>query len=145
MLVCVFSHNLAHETAGAARTRHSPRPLFLWRETKGITRANRAAGSRKCVFCSLAPLLRGEGWGELYPRIRLAESPPHPDFSLCVKSDLSPQAGRGHPTRWRAMRIANEVPSRRLLAATGIEPSIDAVFETRKGFQAFLVRERQQL
>ena len=25
----------------------------------------------------------------------LAESPPHPDFSLRVKSDLSPQAGRG--------------------------------------------------
>src|SRR3954453_13180169 len=27
MLVCVFSHRFAHETAGAARTRHSPRPL----------------------------------------------------------------------------------------------------------------------
>jgi putative peptidoglycan lipid II flippase len=39
-----------------------------------------------------------EGWGEgLLPRIQLAESPPHPDFSLRVKSDLSPQAGRGGP------------------------------------------------
>src|SRR5260370_13975948 len=28
MLVCVFSHNFAHETAGAARTRHSLLPLF---------------------------------------------------------------------------------------------------------------------
>src|SRR6266404_8150932 len=27
----------------------------------------------------------------------LAESPPHPNFSLRVKSDLSPQAGRGAP------------------------------------------------
>src|SRR3981081_2576510 len=50
MLVCVSSHNFAHETAGAARIRHSPRPLFLWRETKGKTRANRAAGSRRCVL-----------------------------------------------------------------------------------------------
>jgi hypothetical protein len=29
----------------------------------------------------------------------LAESPPHPDFSLHVKSDLSPQAGRGEESR----------------------------------------------
>jgi hypothetical protein len=28
MLVCVFSHNFARETAGAARTRHSLRPLI---------------------------------------------------------------------------------------------------------------------
>src|SRR5260370_8925242 len=28
MLVCVSSHNFAHETAGAARTRSSLRPLF---------------------------------------------------------------------------------------------------------------------
>ena len=27
--------------------------------------------------------------------LELAESPPHPDFSLRVKSDLSPRAGRG--------------------------------------------------
>src|ERR1700681_4376505 len=30
--------------------------------------------------------------------LELAESPPHPDFSLRVKSDLSPQAGRGEGT-----------------------------------------------
>src|SRR5216684_938078 len=46
----------------------------------------------------LAPLLRGEGWGEgLLPRIpqraECAESPPHPDRQR--RSDLSPQAGRG--------------------------------------------------
>jgi hypothetical protein len=29
MLVCVFLHNFARETAGAARIRHSPRPLIL--------------------------------------------------------------------------------------------------------------------
>ena len=30
MLVCVSSHNFAHETAGAARTRHSLLPLFFF-------------------------------------------------------------------------------------------------------------------
>ncbi|TMK50193.1 MAG: hypothetical protein E6G70_06740 [Alphaproteobacteria bacterium] len=41
---------------------------------------------------SLAPLLRGEGWGEgLFPRTELLESPPHP----ALRADLSPQAGRG--------------------------------------------------
>src|SRR6202163_1429271 len=49
MLVCVFLHNFAHETAGAARTRHSPRPLISRRETTGITRANGAARSRSHV------------------------------------------------------------------------------------------------
>jgi hypothetical protein len=29
MLVCVSLHNFAHETAGAARIRHSPRPLLI--------------------------------------------------------------------------------------------------------------------
>jgi hypothetical protein len=29
MLVCVFLHNFAHETAGAARIRLSLRPLFV--------------------------------------------------------------------------------------------------------------------
>src|SRR5258708_35537748 len=37
MLVCVFLHNFAHETAGAARIRHSPRPLISRRETFGQT------------------------------------------------------------------------------------------------------------
>src|ERR1700687_3180748 len=63
MLVCVFLHNFAHETADAARIRHSPRPLISRRETTSTTRAHRAAGSRSYVF-SLAPRLRGEGWGE---------------------------------------------------------------------------------
>jgi hypothetical protein len=41
---------------------------------------------------SLAPLLRGEGWGErTLDILGLAESPPHP----ALRADLSPQAGRG--------------------------------------------------
>src|SRR5438309_1016796 len=43
---------------------------------------SRCENAELCLF-SLAPFLRGEGWGEgLYPRIVLAESPPHPpDFA----------------------------------------------------------------
>jgi hypothetical protein len=52
----------AREAMGAARTRHSLRPL-LSRVMLGKARADHAAGMRSCVF-SLAPHLRGEGWGE---------------------------------------------------------------------------------
>src|SRR5260221_12126481 len=87
MLVCVSSHNLAHETAGAARIPAFPAPSDdSGRETKGITRANRAAGTRRCVF-SLAPRLRGEGRGEgLSPRGR------------CRLIDLYPLTRRCAPT-----------------------------------------------
>ena len=43
-------------------------------------------------------------------KLRLADSPPHPDFSLRVKSDLSPQAGRGDPSTH-----ADSTPSHRAL------------------------------
>src|SRR3982074_2583995 len=41
MLVCVFLTNFARETAGAARIRHSPRPLIgarLFKQTSGASR-----------------------------------------------------------------------------------------------------------
>jgi hypothetical protein len=37
MLVCVFVHSFAHETAGAASTRHSLRPLIFWANDFGKT------------------------------------------------------------------------------------------------------------
>ncbi len=47
MLVCVSSHNFAHETAGAASTRHSLLPLFLEGQgsckTSGALRRENAA------------------------------------------------------------------------------------------------------
>jgi hypothetical protein len=43
---CAFFTHFAHGTAGAARTRHSLRPLISRRETLGMTRANGAARSR---------------------------------------------------------------------------------------------------
>src|SRR6266852_7782521 len=44
----VLSTN-AHEAAGAAGTRHSPRPLFSWAKDSSATRAHRAA-RRERVF-----------------------------------------------------------------------------------------------
>src|SRR5882757_5508541 len=56
-------------------------------------------------------LLEGRGEGEP-PRIRTRGESPHPDFSLRVKSDLSPQAGRGDlKATLAAMRNAKSRPS----------------------------------
>jgi hypothetical protein len=51
----------ARETAGAASTRRSLRPLFLVGETIFKARAKRAAGRRRCVLWSLrgAPATKG--------------------------------------------------------------------------------------
>src|ERR1700694_6351779 len=70
MLVCVFLCMFAHETAGAARTRHSLRPLLLGRKFSLTTRALRAAGMRRCVWSSL----RANGSRECAPDDRLREA-----------------------------------------------------------------------
>src|SRR2546423_14474303 len=50
MLVCALLVHIAHETAGAARTRSSLRPLFgEGKEVSGKARADQAARSRNCV------------------------------------------------------------------------------------------------
>src|SRR5258708_21992300 len=49
MLVCVFFAHFAHGTAGAARIRHSPRPLISRRESSRKPRAHRAARMRTPV------------------------------------------------------------------------------------------------
>src|SRR6202790_4275081 len=116
MLVCVFFHNFAHETAGAARIRHSPRPLISRRETTGITRANGAARWRSHVR-------------HRYFEEHLRRSNP---FFLCVALWIA------------SLRLAMTARLRRLLAGR-IEPGIDAALEARERFQAFFVRERQQL
>ena len=43
MLVCVFLHNFAHETAGAARIRLSLRPLFVEGEEFSLQTLGRIA------------------------------------------------------------------------------------------------------
>src|SRR3984893_12975603 len=50
-----FLLHLAHGTAGAARIRHSPRPLISRRETACTTRAHRAAGTRNDAVWKLEP------------------------------------------------------------------------------------------
>ena len=49
MLVCAFLCAIAHETAGAARTRHSLRPLFLEGRRFSKPRAHRAARIAKHI------------------------------------------------------------------------------------------------
>jgi hypothetical protein len=90
MLVCVFLHNFAHETAGAARIRLSLRPLF---GEAGIFFADlgriapRERGRMHGDLPSLRALLRvvgrGRGWG-VYRRgslpvsVRIHPPPPTP-------------------------------------------------------------------
>ncbi|MVT53163.1 hypothetical protein GPL17_22075 [Bradyrhizobium yuanmingense] len=66
-------------------------------------------------MCSLAPFLRGEGWGEgplSADAIAAGHVPPHPDrtgrcFASPRRSDLSPQAARG---KKRALTSINLKP-----------------------------------
>src|SRR5512132_1683499 len=73
MLVCVSSHNLAHETAGAARTRHSLLPLFFRGTASCKPRADHAARRRSHAWKrqrrhhTLAVVLRESG-GPSTPR-----------------------------------------------------------------------------
>src|SRR5450631_5887 len=53
MLMRALSVHIAQETSGAARIRHSPRPLsFEGKEISGKARARRAAGSRTHIQSS---------------------------------------------------------------------------------------------
>jgi len=49
MLVCVSSHNFAHETAGAARIRHSLFPPLSGGKVYPTTRARSAPRERRSV------------------------------------------------------------------------------------------------
>jgi hypothetical protein len=69
--------------------------------TKGKFKGDGGGGGR--WFFSLASALAGEGLHPQIPRMIVSAVPPHLDFELCSKSDLSPQAGRGEvftPPRW---------------------------------------------
>src|SRR5450755_1439176 len=104
MLVCVFLHNFAHETAGAARIRLSLRPLFLeGKEISSKPRAHRAARSRMYAHWSPLPpraLARGgEGSGvgglsACSSGSEFAEAP-HPRPLRASFARLDPAASRG--------------------------------------------------
>src|SRR5690349_7689153 len=81
-----------------------PRPLILHED------ALRAYATRRthfvlmlhedrspCLF-SLAPLLRGEGWGEGLSQQRDSRRVPLTRIASAMRSDLSPHAGRGKQT-----------------------------------------------
>jgi hypothetical protein len=56
------------------------------------------AGGERRMFVSLAPLLRGEGWGEgLHPLVLKMMRTRYPltRIASATRSDLSPQAGGG--------------------------------------------------
>jgi len=76
MLVCVSFVHFAHETADAARIRHSLRPLISGRETFGKARADRAARTRTAVRGSFYPSPKGEGLSHMTERE--ARSDPSP-------------------------------------------------------------------
>src|SRR5437879_6816162 len=83
----------------AARTPPEPPPMTK----RSTSNSAMAAPMFFLLLYSLSPFLRGEGWGEgLPPRIRLAESPPHP----ALRADLSPQAGRGEKRPGSKTRFA---------------------------------------
>src|SRR6478609_1037814 len=69
MLVCVSSHNFAHETAGAARTRHSLLPLLgeggtLMNQLAQIVRRDRGTVPRTSLMRSpLTTSFRGAPLG----------------------------------------------------------------------------------
>jgi hypothetical protein len=71
MLVCIFSSTTAHEIAGAARIRHSLRPLFGEGENDLQNFGRIAPRDRELVF--EIPSLRG---------------------ALATKQSMSPQAAR---------------------------------------------------
>src|ERR1700754_1710281 len=107
MLVCVFLTHFAHGTAGAARIRHSPRPLISRRETfSGKPRARRAARSRRLVH-------------HRHCEEHLRRSNP---FFLGGVMDCFASL---------AMTISNDLLSRRLLPRR-VEPGIDAALKTGK-------------
>ena len=65
MLVCVFLRTIAHETAGAASTRHSLRPLIFrgegYLQTSGETRRENADAYSLVVTRDLSAVSKSEG------------------------------------------------------------------------------------
>src|SRR6186713_2874119 len=81
------------------------------------------SGRRLRFLSSLAPHLRGEGWGEgLPPRGESIDRPvpPHPDRE--ERSDLSPQAGRGKKTS--ALRRLADLVLRLRIEIAGFMPLV---------------------
>ena len=64
MLVCAFLHNFAHETAGAARTRLSLRPLF----DEGVKKQQTSDATRRGNCMHVQEIVIASGAKQSMPR-----------------------------------------------------------------------------
>src|SRR6188768_981577 len=94
MLVCALFVHVAHETAGAARTRSSLRPLIgEGKEISGKARAERAARSRSCVLDRDAPHIHNRHSGMRH--LAQARNPSRGRVGGSMDSGLSPSGCPG--------------------------------------------------
>jgi hypothetical protein len=108
MLVCALFVHIAHETAGAARTRSSLRPLIgEGKEISGKARAERAARSRSCVLDRDAPHIHNRHSGMRH--LAQARNPSRGRVGGSMDSGLSPS---GCPGMTRGYRCSRSAPAR---------------------------------
>src|SRR5258707_14013439 len=144
MLVCVLLLLFAHGTAGAARTRHSLRPLISRRESSRKPRAHHAAGLRTPVHqrhCeehlrrSNPFSLRATSWiaslalamTVASPSRRLRRLQSKPGLDRVAHDEFLDLAGDGHREFVDEFDIARDLVVRDLAVAEGA----DVVFRQR--------------
>src|SRR4030088_3611310 len=81
MLVCVFSIHFARETAGAARIRHSPRPLILVARTFTQTSGASRRGALTRVWMSPSLVVPAKAGTHNHRGWRLREGHPTASFT----------------------------------------------------------------
>src|SRR5690242_12428515 len=112
MLVCAFLLHIAHGTAGAARTRHSLRPLTsegeaIWKTSRANVRRERRHVSVPWNFEFMVPQ------GKVSRRARAIAEPtlPHCHRSLPVGHQFLPFSQRSvHPSSALSARIVAPAP-----------------------------------
>ena len=136
MLVCVSSHSFARETAGAARTRLSLRPLFSGGPNEQAKpRAEPAARRRRCVFRRsidfTSPACGEEG-------SRQASSPRCLSARGSVNSPPSTRNARGGEGSGVGGVSADSVPEReRVFAAPPPAPDPSPPLRGRRGRRTY--------
>jgi hypothetical protein len=118
MLACVSSHNFAHETAGAASTRRSLRPLLDGRRIFNGSGASRGEGADSHLHTVIvyAPSLQAAGSRECAPDDRLREAihlaaQRKNGLLRCARNDVESQChtpSRHHP-RMRVIQYSRDV------------------------------------
>src|SRR4051812_7477113 len=106
MLVCAYSHYLAHETAGAARTRHSPLPLFVQTGDK-VDRCSETSWTLPTANqggCRM-PFHEGSRMDARLEFVMLASVEGANVRSLCRRFGVSPTTGYKWLERWQLKGI----------------------------------------